>query len=433
MTDLARSAATEPAPAGYADLVKSQAERRAELRRMRMIATSLLVLMAAIYLLARMAPAGWLWATYLGAFAEAGMVGACADWFAVVALFRHPLGLPIPHTAVVPENKRRIGAALGRFITNNFLSPRVAIARLSSVDAAGLAARWLADERNARAVAAGAGRLIPAALDLVPKAAIEEWVAFAARRGIEAVPFAPLASRALSILWAEGAGQTLLDQGLDFAETMLAKHKATIVRHVSQKSSRFIPKWVDDMIAAKVINGLTTTLTEMRDPDHPWRDEANALIAKWIDDLAHDPDLRPRGEALKQEILANPVFAEQARALWENIEAALRDDLPHRSDAIVGGLAALSGALGRWLERDEARRATINRRVRLFALRAILPRRAEIGAYIAGVVDHWDTATLVERLELQVGKDLQYIRINGTLVGGLVGLLIFSLTRAFGG
>jgi len=432
MTDLSRTVAAEPAPPGYADLVKTQAERRAELRRMRTIATSLLVLMAVIYLLTRMAPTNWLWAPYVGAFAEAGMVGACADWFAVVALFRHPLGVPIPHTAVVPENKKRIGAALGRFITNNFLSPRVAMTRLASVDFAGLAARWLADERNARAVAAGAARLIPAALDLVPKAAIEEWAAFGARRGIEAVPFAPLASRALSILWAEGAGQMLLDQGLDFAEVMLAKHKATIVRHVSQKSSRFIPKWVDDMIAAKVINGLTTTLNEMRDPDHPWRDEANALIRKWIDGLAHDPGMRARGEALKQDILANPAFAEQARALWENIEAALRDDLPRHGETIVGGLATLSGALGRWLEGDEARRATINRRVRLFALRAILPRRAEIGAYIAGVVDHWDTATLVERLELQVGKDLQYIRINGTLVGGLVGLLIFTLSRAFG-
>ena len=432
MTDLSRTVAAEPAPPGYADLVKTQAERRAELRRMRTIATSLLVLMAVIYLLTRMAPTNWLWAPYVGAFAEAGMVGACADWFAVVALFRHPLGVPIPHTAVVPENKKRIGAALGRFITNNFLSPRVAMTRLASVDFAGLAARWLADERNARAFAAGAARLIPAALDLVPKAAIEEWAAFGARRGIEAVPFAPLASRALSILWAEGAGQMLLDQGLDFAEVMLAKHKATIVRHVSQKSSRFIPKWVDDMIAAKVINGLTTTLNEMRDPDHPWRDEANALIRKWIDGLAHDPGMRARGEALKQDILANPAFAEQARALWENIEALLRNDLPRHAETIVGGLATLSGALGRWLEEDEARRATINRRVRLFALRAILPRRAEIGAYIAGVVDHWDTATLVERLELQVGKDLQYIRINGTLVGGLVGLLIFTLSRAFG-
>jgi uncharacterized membrane-anchored protein YjiN (DUF445 family) len=167
---------------------------------MRTIATMLLVLMAAIYLAMRRAPPSWVWATYLGAFAEAGMVGACADWFAVVALFRRPLGLPIPHTAVVPENKRRIGAAMGRFITNNFLSPRVAIARLSSVDFVGLAARWLEDERNARAVAASAGRAIPYALDLVSKAAIDEWVAFATQRGIEAVPAAPLASRGLSIL-----------------------------------------------------------------------------------------------------------------------------------------------------------------------------------------------------------------------------------------
>ena len=267
----------------------------------------------------------------------------------------------------------------------------------------------------------------------MPKAAIEEWVAFAMRRGIEAVPAAPLASRALSILWAEGAGQTLLDQGLDFAEAALERNKATIARNVSQKSSRLIPKWVDDMIAAKVINGLAETLREMRDPDHPWREQASALVEKWIDDLAHNPETRAKGEALKQEILANPVFAEQARALWENLEAGLTQDLPRHAEAIVSGLVAAAGAFGRWLEEDEGRRATINRRVRLIALRAVLPRRAEIGAYIAAVVDHWDTATLVERLELQVGKDLQYIRINGTLVGGLVGLLIFTLSRAFGG
>jgi uncharacterized membrane-anchored protein YjiN (DUF445 family) len=433
MTELVPSAGADAAPLGTSDALKTQAERRAELRRMRTIATMLLVLMAAIYLLMRRAPPTWAWAPYLGAFAEAGMVGACADWFAVVALFRRPLGLPIPHTAVVPENKRRIGANLGRFITNNFLSPRVAIARLNSVDAVGLLARWLADERNARAVATGAGRVIPYALELVPKAAIEEWVAFAVRRGIEAVPAAPLASRALSILWAQGAGQTLLDQGLDFAEAALERNKATIARNVSQKSSRLIPKWVDDMIASKVINGLAETLREMREPDHPWREQASALIEKWIDDLAHNPETRAKGEALKQEILANPVFAEQARALWEDLEAGLTVDLPRHAEAIVSGLVAAAGALGRWLEEDEGRRATINRRVRLIALRAVLPRRAEIGAYIAAVVDHWDTATLVERLELQVGKDLQYIRINGTLVGGLVGLLIFTLSRAFGG
>jgi uncharacterized membrane-anchored protein YjiN (DUF445 family) len=286
--------------------------------------------MAAIYLAMRRAPADWVWAAYLSAFAEAGMVGACADWFAVVALFRRPLGLPIPHTAVVPENKRRIGAAMGRFITNNFLSPRVAIARLSTVDFVGLAARWLEDERNARALAAAAGRAIPYALDLMPKAVIDEWVALAARRGIEAVPAAPLASRGLSILWAQGAGQTLLDEGLDFVETTLERHNATIVKHVAQKSWRWIPKWVDDMIAAKVISGLTETLREMRDPDHPWRDEANTLIENLIYDLAHDPEMRAQGEALKQEILANPAFAEQAQTLREELETALRDESASR-------------------------------------------------------------------------------------------------------
>jgi uncharacterized membrane-anchored protein YjiN (DUF445 family) len=433
MTELARYTVSKTTPLGSSDVFKTQAERRVELRRMRTIATLLLVLMAVIFLALRRAPPDWAWAPYLSAFAEAGMVGACADWFAVVALFRRPLGLPIPHTAVVPENKRRIGAAMGRFITNNFLSPRVAIARLSSVDFVGLAARWLEDERNARAAAAAAGRAIPYALDVLPRGVIDEWVALAARRGIEAVPAAPLASRGLAILWAQGAGQTLLDQGLDFVETTLERHKATIVRHVAQKSSRWIPKWVDDMIAAKVINGLTETMREMRDPDHPWREQANALIEKLIDDLAHDPEMRAQGEALKQEMLANPVFAEQALALRDELETALRDDLPRHAEAIVKWLVTSAGALGRWLEEDSARRARINRRLRLLALRTVLPRRAEIGAYIAAVVDNWDTATLVNRLELQVGKDLQYIRINGTLVGGLVGLLIFTLSRAFDG
>src|SRR6202050_2572376 len=175
MTELAGSAAAEGTPLGSSDAFKTQAERRAELRRMRTIATMLLVLMAAIYLAVGGPPARWVWTPYIAAFAEAGMVGACADWFAVVALFRRPLGLPIPHTAVVPENKRRIGAAMGRFITNNFLSPRVAIARLSSVDFVGLAARWLEDDRNARATAAAAGRAIPYALDLLPQAEVEQW------------------------------------------------------------------------------------------------------------------------------------------------------------------------------------------------------------------------------------------------------------------
>ena len=158
----------------------------------------------------------------------------------------------------------------------------------------------------------------------------------------------------------------------------------------------------------------------MRDPDHPWREQANALVEKLIDDLAHGPEMRAQGEALKQDFLANPVLAEQTRAPWEELETALRDDLPRHREAIVQWLVAFASAPGRWLEEDAPRRARINRRLRLLALRTVLPRRAEIGAYIAAVVDNWDTAILVNRLELQVGKDLRYIRINGTLVGLLI-------------
>jgi uncharacterized membrane-anchored protein YjiN (DUF445 family) len=284
--------------------------------------------MAVIFLAMRRAPPNWIWAPYLDAFAEAGMVGACADWFAVVALLRCPLGLPIHHTEVVPENKRRIGPAMGRFITNNFLSrasPSRGVRR--STLAVSLAARWLEDERNAQAVAAAAGYTIPYALDLAPKEAIDEWVALATQRGVEAVPAAPFASHGLSVLWAQEAGQTLLDQGLNFVETTLARHKATIVKHVSQKPS---------MARAGQCFG-----------------------EKLIDDLAHGPEMRAQGEALKQDFLANPVLAEQTRAPWEELETALRDDLPRHCEAIIQRVVAFAARpAGGWKMRPLAGRGS---------------------------------------------------------------------------
>ena len=219
MTELARPAAAEPAPLGYSDALKTQAERRAELRRMRTIATLLLVLMAAIFLVMRRAPPDWVWAPYLGAFAEAGMVGACADWFAVVALFRRPLGCRSP---IPPSCRKTSGASARR---SGASSPTTSSPHASRSRASRRSTRS-GLRRDGSRTSATRGRSRPApdapfpyALDLVPKAAIDEWVALAARRGIEAVPAAPLASRVLSILWAQGAGQTLLDQGARFRET----------------------------------------------------------------------------------------------------------------------------------------------------------------------------------------------------------------------
>jgi uncharacterized membrane-anchored protein YjiN (DUF445 family) len=423
---------SETTPESFENLVKTVGERRLELFRMRAIATSLLVLMTCLFLFMRRAPSNWTFAPYLRAFAEAGMVGACADWFAVVAIFRRPLGLPIPHTAIVPENRKRLGAALGRFVTNNFLSPRVALARLNSVDVVGLASRWLQDERNASAVAAGVGRLLPLAVESLPRETLAQWAAMIARTGVEAVPLAPLAARALAVLWAQGAAQVVLDQALDLLEAALARNKDTIVRKVRQQSSKWIPKFVDDILAAKLISGLAETFKEMRAPDHPWRAEAQSRIEKLIEDLAHDPELRARGEALKRDVLDSPVFAQQIEAMWSELEATLHRDFAERAEVLASAGIHAAASLARSLEQDPVRHGRINRTLRRWALRAVLPRRAEIGAYIADVVDRWDAATLVERLELQVGKDLQYIRINGTLVGGLVGLAIYCLSERLG-
>jgi uncharacterized membrane-anchored protein YjiN (DUF445 family) len=402
-------------------------QKHRDLQRMRRIATLLLVFMTAVFIATSLI--SWPWLGYVRAFAEAAMVGACADWFAVVALFRRPFGLPIPHTGIVPQNKDRIGAALGRFISANFLSPSVLARRLDKIDAVEFAADWLGHPGNARRIAEPASRLLTAALGAMPREPLVEWLATTALRGLEGVPAAPLASRILALVWARGETQALLDSGLDYAETSLIRHKDFIRATVAQKSSRFIPKWVDALLADRVISGLQSSLAEMRKPEHPWRLDIARAIETLIFDLADNPDMRARGEAMKREILANPAFVAQVREVCESLHGQASADFSAHAAVVADGLEFLALALGRWLREDAKIRARLNRWVRGAALRALSPRRAEIGGYIADVVEKWDATTFVDRLELQVGADLQYIRINGTLVGGLVGLVIFIASK----
>ena len=183
------------------------------------------------------------------------------------------------------------------------------------------------------------------------------------------------------------------------------------------------------MIAEKVLNGLVGTLAEMRDPGHPWRIELRKTVEKLIGELATDPQMQARAEDLKAELLASPLLIEQAKTLWAEVETGLASGLPAHSEAVGDACARALRNAGAWLQEDDERKAQLNRRIRIIGERVLLPYRVEIGAYIERVVRNWDTATLVDRLELQVGKDLQYIRINGTLVGGLVGLLIYAVSR----
>jgi uncharacterized membrane-anchored protein YjiN (DUF445 family) len=396
---------------------------------MRLLATALLALMSAIFVATYVTKYQWTWLAYLRAFAEAGMIGACADWFAVVALFRHPLGLPIPHTAIVPHNKERIGGAIGRFISNNFLSPKVLTAKIREVDPAGWMARWLANPANANRVARRVATALPQMMRALPRDEINAVLARAARSGIEAIPAAPLASKVLSVLWAQGETQALVERAITIAARMLTDNRDRIKVTVTQKSSRFIPKWVDAIVADKIVSGLTQLLEEMRDPAHPWRTELGVAVDKLIDDLATEPEMYARGEAFKAEILHNPVVLQQVNKVWTEIGARLDAHSDSYISQISDGLEQALVSLGQRMANDVQIQATINKTMRIAALRVIAPRRAEIGAFITQVVERWDTATLVNRIELQVGRDLQYIRINGTVVGGLVGLIIFAITR----
>jgi uncharacterized membrane-anchored protein YjiN (DUF445 family) len=403
--------------------------RRAGLRRMRLFATLLLVLMAAIFIVTTAVKLDWPWIPYVRAFAEAGMVGACADWFAIVALFRRPLGLPIPHTGIVPNNKDRIGKALGNFITNNFLTAAVMNERLSRIDMVGALGRWLSEPANAKRLGDYVALQLPRIAEALPLPRIGESIGTIAQRAAQAIPAAPVASKLLAILWAQGEAQALLAQAIEQSEAWLASNKDVLTDKVSERSSRWIPKWIDRIIAEKVLNGLLGTLAEMRDPSHPWRIELRKTVEKLIAELATDPQMRARAEDLKAELLASPLLTEQARTLWAELETGLASGLPAHAEAIGEACARALRNAGAWLQEDEERKAQLNRRIRIIGERFLLPYRVEIGAYIERVVRNWDSATLVDRLELQVGKDLQYIRINGTLVGGLVGVLIYAVSQ----
>jgi uncharacterized membrane-anchored protein YjiN (DUF445 family) len=401
--------------------------RLRDLRRMRFFATALLVLMLLIFVATSFGEQTWPWLAYPRAFAEAGMIGACADWFAVVALFRHPLGIPIPHTAIVPNSKERIGIAIGRFTANNFLSPKVLADRIREVDISGWIARWLQKPENARNAAQRIAGVVQQVLRTMPRDEVNAFLTRAARYGIEAVPVSPLASRVLSLLWAQGEMQTLVEHAITYAAAALARNRDAIKQKVSQRSSRLIPKWIDAIVADRIVAGLTQALNEMRAPDHPWRAELAATVEKLIADLATDPKMLARGEELKTRMLENPIVSRQIDSVWVSIEEKL--DPLTTSNQLFEALEQMFTNIAERIARDEEIHAGINKWLRVAILRTVAPRRVEIAAFIRKVVENWDTETLITRIELQVGRDLQYIRINGTLVGGLVGLLIFIVTQ----
>jgi uncharacterized membrane-anchored protein YjiN (DUF445 family) len=398
---------------------------------MQAVATGLLALMAVVYVLSCYAARRWPSAAYVRAFAEAAMVGGAADWFAVTALFRRPLGLPIPHTAIIPRSKARIGSALGRFIVENFLNPRVLDSKLRELELAAWGGGWLSRPENARSVAERLIRLVPEVLRALPEGMLESLLASAGTSAVRAVPAAPAASALLAAVWGEDRAAPLIERGAELLGGYLDEHQGVVLEKVQAQSWRWLPSWVDRAIARKITAGVVQLLSDVRQPDHPWRARLDDLVEGWIDRLASDPELRARGEALKEAVLANPRFRAEIARLWRQLRRQLESgslEDPARAQARVEGLVC---AFGDWLSRDAGLQRMLNLSARALVRSLLAPRRQEIGRFVAQVVEGWDSESVVSRLELQVGPDLQFIRVNGALVGGLVGLMLFAASRLF--
>ncbi|MBX3565604.1 MAG: DUF445 domain-containing protein [Sphingomonas sp.] len=397
---------------------------------MRLVATGLLVAMAGLFLATRAFDHAHPAIGYVRAFAEAAMVGGLADWFAVTALFRHPLGLPIPHTAIIPRNKDRIASTLAQFLRDNFLTPAVVARRMQRVDMARAAGRWLADPGASRGrLRAGVGRLAADMLEALDQERLGGMAKRALADRLRALEIAPLLGRALATAMAENRHRPLLDGIVHWAARVLDANEHMIRTMVHERAGSVL-RWtgLDETLANKIIAGLAKLLGDMaEDPNHPLRAKAEEGLAQLAHDLQHDPARRAQVEGFKNELLDNPALADWWLGVWESGRAALLRAARDPDRMLSGELGDALRQLGETLQSDARLADTINRFVRRAAVGAASDYGDGIVRLVSDTIRGWDAETVTGRLENAVGRDLQYIRINGTLVGGLVGVAIHAV------
>ena len=395
-------------------------------------ATGLLFVMAAVFAVARAFEPQYPWLGYVKSFAEAAMVGGLADWFAVTALFRHPLGLPIPHTAIIPRNKDRIGEALARFLQENFLIPSVVARRMQRIDVAGATGRFLQTPAGeGTRIRAGASRLIADIFESLDDERLGGIVKGAVASRIRKMEVSPLLGHALASAINEDRHVPMLEAAIRWTARALDANEP-LIREMVHKKANWVLKLagLDAKLADAIIDGLRKLTVEMStDPAHPVRVKVEEALAQLANDLQTRPETRERVEAMKEQLLDNKSVSLWLDTLWQKgREAVIR--AARNPDAVMAGkLGEVLKSMGTTLEKDKRIRAAINQ----FARRAAVGMAASYGSSIVKLVSEtvrgWDAQTVTNRLEAAVGRDLQYIRINGTLVGGMVGLMLHLVDR----
>jgi uncharacterized membrane-anchored protein YjiN (DUF445 family) len=403
-------------------------DKQAELVRMKLLATALLVAVTIIFVIASFFEEQYLWVSFVRATAEAAMVGAIADWFAVTALFRHPLNLKIPHTAIVPTRKDSIGLTLARFVRNNFLSADVISERLRSMEATRRLAEWLNRPENsqqlANYLALGLVGVVQVMKDEEVQALIERDLADRVR----SVKIAPLLGNLLALIASGSRQQELLSGSLQLVGRTLHENKETIMERISRETPWWLPKNVDNLIYQKIVAAFENMLQEVnKDPNHPLRAKFDQAVTKLIEDLKHSPEIIAKEETFKEELLQDPAVQEFSASLWADIKARLME---HGADPNSDIRKPIQRSLNRFSETilgNEALLEKIDHWVHEGAVYLVTEYGHEVEYLIVHTIRRWDAEETSRKIELNVGKDLQFIRINGTLVGGLVGLLIHTI------
>ena len=403
------------------------------LRHTRLFATALLAVMGIIFI-------GTTWlaspSPYLGAvraFAEAALVGGLADWFAVTALFRRPLGLPIPHTAIVPSRKNEIGRALARFIRDHFLVREAVARRLSRANLAARLAAWLEDGSNATRVSRDLGLALAWALrDDGDGGELRGALGATLRSAFEDVPVNRAVATLLEVLTTGERANLIIDQLVAFGRTELEKNRVMIRVRIHEQSPWWLPKFVDQEIFDKLVGGLEELLEAMAaDPAHPARDEIKTRLVAMQHALAADPELAARSRALKDELVAHPAVRSYALELWQRLRSELGAALGDETSPLAQGLTREIGALGARLRADSKLAAELDEWLKDLLLHVVDNYRDPLSEIVSETIESWDAAATSRRIELNIGTDLQYIRVNGTLVGGLVGLALYFGSLAF--
>lgn len=406
------------------ETIDARGQRQA-LRRHRAFATALLVAMGLVYVAITWSGETGFWIGLVASGTEAAMVGGLADWFAVTALFRRPLGLPIPHTAVIPASKDRIGTGLGNFIERHFLEPELVGARLRSAGISRRLGLWLADGRNAD-VASGRLLLIAAlVLRSLNDANLQRFVQVMLRRELRKVELAPALATLLDILRQNGAHQSVLDHLLDAVAAYVAASAEQILEAVEQRSRWWVPKRVDRTMAAAIAEGIVGYMGELKARDHKARSAFDAAIEKMVADLRGNPDYAAKVNALRDRVLASPEVADYLATLWRSARGGIEQELAEPRSRLRQALAGILRNVGAAIAEDPAVQASMDERFEETVMALVVPFRKDIGRFVADVVKSWEAGTIVDRVELAVGKDLQFIRVNGTLVGAAVGCAIY--------